>query len=146
MKLNDVCRVFIFKVGDGNVMIFVVGVSSGEHCTHIRTQRHRGCYKGQSEALVLLHCCYTCAVFAACTVAARLLFKSRGTVNLYRPAPSAQHSINCTSHEITCSFLFLTSTGNIIQTRTHTDAPSVAVTREETSLMCDCCCTVAATK
>ena len=75
-------------------------VPFGDHCTHMRPQAKRMPQRPDFEALVLLCCCCTAAVLAACTVATRLLLKSRGSVALYRHAPTSQHPINCTSREI----------------------------------------------
>ena len=102
------------------------------------------CHKGQSSKR---WCCYTAVLplllFPVCIVAARLLLKipRNRSVGLYGPDPK-QHPIICTSLENRCWLLFPRSAGTWHK---HADAPSVAVTKGKSS-MCDCCCTVAATK
>ena len=110
--------------------VYGLGVSYGEALhTQTNTKEHRGCQKGpESGALVLLYRCSTASFVVVGTVAARLLLKSP-SAKLYRPAPTAQHPMNCISLELLCSFLFPTSTGNMTQTLTRTHAPSAAVTR-----------------
>ena len=116
---------FEFLILGGNV-VMVACVSSGEHCTHIRTQKHRGCRKSQGvDALVLLYCCCTAPVVVLCTVAARLLLKSGG-VGLYRPTPcAASNNFHVSSDYV---FVLISEVDRKYGTHAHTGAPSVAVT------------------
>ena len=91
-------------------------------------------------------CCRTVADVVVCAVAARLLLRCGGSVGSYRdPAlPPAQHPI-LVAHFLrlcTCAFLLLKSTGITAHTRTHKRV--VRGRHKRKSLMCDCCCPVAA--
>ena len=117
--------------------------------THSNTKAPCRSQRPEFEALVLLCCCCTAAVTAVCTVAARLLMKSRGVVGvLYIVLPPAQHPINCTSLAILCDSRVRSSSYVDRKHDTHarTQIYRVRGRHKRKSLMHECCCTVAATK
>ena len=85
-------RVVDFKIGRGNVV--TIASSPGEHCTHTEAQRGDD-ESPELQARALLCCLLYRYCRCKVRVAARLLLKFRGSVDLHRPAP-AEHPINGT--------------------------------------------------